>query len=176
MTQERGAPQRDREFQVLLPRHIPPIETLWFDVPLRPAPGNAVLIMLPHETMNPQTEIEFQGRKIKLAIPDSYFDTEMGRPRSSKEQPDVGIVARFTPETRWVRGADGEFVDTGIPRTATQQQIKIGMVVGVRPFSGAWFTHKEFAWIPPGRKIVITKYGVEDDLLFEVDFSDGEAA
>ncbi len=166
MIQERGAPQRDREYTCILPTHIPPIEDLWFDVPLRPSPGNAVLIMLPHETMNPQTEIEFQGRKVKLEIPDSYYDTELRRPRSSKEQPDVGIVARFTPELG--KG--------GLPISATQQQIRIGMVVGVRPYSGAWFTSKEFAWIPPGRKVVITKYGVEDDLLFEVDFSEEGAA
>lgn len=125
--------------------------------------------MLPHETMNPQTEIEYQGRKIKLELPDSYLDKNFASPRvrNSSQQPDVGIVARFTPEIS---------TRTGTPITAMQQQIRIGMVVGVRPYSGAHFEHADFPWIPEKRKIVITKYGVDDDLLFEIEFSQEDAA
>jgi len=30
-----------------------------------------------------------------------------------------------------------------------------GMLVAVKPYSGAWFTHKEEEWIPEGRMVKI---------------------
>jgi hypothetical protein len=145
-----------------------------FAVPLRPYPGKAVVIMLPFETMQPRAEFEFQGRKVKLELPDSFLYVHPdgrskadGRVVGSRQQADVGIVARFTPE----RDSKGRIIN------AHQEQIREGMIVGVRPYAGSWFGHAELPWIPQGRRIVILgKYGIEGDVLCEIEFSQGEAA
>jgi hypothetical protein len=98
-----------------------------FDVPLQPYPGKPIVVMLPVET-------EREGI-IK------YIPKEV----AEKYAPDFGVVAAFKPSL------DSE----GDPTNRHDEHLKVGMLVAVKPYTGNWYTHSDFDWIPEGRTVKI---------------------
>ncbi len=143
------------------------VESLMFPVPWRPYMGKIIVIMIPDDNKIGE-EFEFQGRKVQLEAP-----PEVKGSTTARFQPDLGIVAAIRP---WMDG-DGNRLrgknEDGTPKfDKFWDELKVGDVVGVRPYAGAWFTRKDlgFGWIPEGRMVkFLGKYDVQDDLLFKLE-------
>ena len=118
-----------------------------FDVPLRPYPGKPIVCMVPREC-----EIKFAGQALPLLIPPEVAD---------KYQPDFGVVAKFSPRI----DAYGDVL------YSRDLELRPGMLVAIKPYTGNWYTHADFAWIPEGRilKILGTVEDWSDNVLAAVD-------
>src|SRR4051794_19659555 len=100
-----------------------------FDVPLRPYPGKPIVCMVPREE-------ERRFENLTLHIPAEVAD---------KYQPDFGVVAEFAPR----------YDDRGSLIYPWDRELRRGMLVAVKPYTGSWYTHADFAWIPEGRVMKI---------------------
>jgi hypothetical protein len=146
-----GMNKRHKEDEIFTPTNW---ECEMFPVPLRPYRGRAIVIMFPVERTR---KVTFGDQEIDFLLPervhvDDEFgarDVDMGAKYGS---PDFGVVARFSPRL----DSEGNYL------YEVDKHIREGMVVAVKPFTGAWFTHREFDWIPEGRMIKIL--GTVDDI------------
>jgi hypothetical protein len=91
------------------------------------------------------------GKPIVVMVP-AETERESGllltKEVAAKYQPDYGVVAKCV-------GCEGLYP---------------GMLVAITPYSGAWYTSKEFDWIPEGRmvKILGTAKDWQEDIQFIV--------
>lgn len=100
-----------------------------FDVPLRPYPGKPIVCMVPREEAR-----EFE--ELTIHIPKEVAE---------KYQPDFGVVAAFVPR----RDAEGNII------YACDLELGPGMLVAIKPYTGNWYSHADFPWIPDGRILKI---------------------
>lgn len=148
----------DQENKILLPAKLDiDVESLMFPVPLRPTAGKCLCIMVPDDDKIGEA-FEVNGQMVQLVAPD-----EVKGKLQSRHQPDIGIVARFTPRKD----------DKGNYLYEIDKQIKVGMVVAIAPYTGVWFMHGDqgFDWIPPGRmiKILGSTDALSNHLLAEIE-------
>jgi hypothetical protein len=94
-------------------------------------------------------------RESGLYIPDEI---------ASKYQPDYGVV--YDPGSCLINKELGGRVKKC--RCPGCQGLKAGMLVGVKPYTGNWYTHKDFDWIPEGRIVKIL--GTVDDWTDNIPF------
>ncbi|HVT12824.1 MAG TPA: hypothetical protein VHE55_11200 [Fimbriimonadaceae bacterium] len=101
-------------------------EGVLFDVPLRAYPGKPIVCMVPRET----------ERESGLMIPPEVAD---------RYQPDFAMVAKFAPRLDRFGGILYPW----------DLELRPGMLVAVKPYTGNWYTHADFQWIPEGRILKI---------------------
>lgn len=106
-------------------------EGVLFDVPLKPYPGKPIVCMLPVEEVH-----RIERSLLELHIP---------REVAEKYAPDFGVVAKFQPRL----DSDGRFL------FSWDRELHPGMLVAVKPYTGNWYTHADFPWIPEGRTMKI---------------------
>ena len=99
-----------------------------FDVPLRPYPGKPIVCMVPRELL--------AGTELNIHLPPEVAD---------KYQPDFGVVAKFAPRLD----------QHGRCLFAWDRELRPGMLVAVKPYTGSWYTRADFPWIPEGRMLKI---------------------
>jgi hypothetical protein len=85
--------------------------------------------------MVPREEVRDLGF-MKLLIPKEVAD---------KYQPDFGVIAAFAPRL----DSDGDVL------YRWDLELKPGMLVAIKPYTGNWYTHADFPWIPAGRLLKI---------------------
>ncbi len=100
-------------------------ENVLFPIYIKPYPGKPVVVMVEREEINGS-----------ILIPKEVAD---------KYQPDFGVVAAFEPR----RDSDGDII------YERDHHLKVGMLVAVKPYTGNWYTHRDFDWIPEGRILKI---------------------
>lgn len=100
-----------------------------FPVPLRPYPGKPIVCMVP-------VEQERVSEELTLLIPKEVAE---------KYSPDFGVVVGFEPR----RDIDGDIC------YRWDEELKVGMLVAIKPYTGNWYTSREFDWIPEGRMLKI---------------------
>lgn len=129
-------------------------EGVLFDVPLRPYPGKPIVCMVPRET-------SAGSLHLPIEVADKY-------------QPDFGVVAKFVPRVvasqfgAALLAESGPTLPGGLDRRPSRSgrvdkllshpwddQLRPGMLVAIKPYTGAWFTHADFPWIPEGRVLKI---------------------
>jgi len=141
------------EDKILSPSRLS-AEGVLFDVPLRAYPGKPIVCMFPREVSR---QVEWARHALPLQIPPEVAD---------KYQPDFGVVAKFAPR-RAVQPPSAEPLPGGLDRRPSRSgrdevypfpwdlELKSGMLVAVKPYTGVWFTHADFSWIPEGRVLKI---------------------
>lgn len=115
-----------------------------FDVYLRRVPGKPIVIMVPEDQ-----------KWGAIELPDEV---------KSKYQPDFGVLIGFAPRV-------GYDHDLALHRDFQQAQREgRQMIVAVKPYTGVWYNHMDFDWIPQGRivKILGTVEDWNQNLLAEV--------
>ena len=100
-------------------------EGILFDVPIRAYPGKPIVCMAPREEV-------IRSIHIPKEVADKY-------------QPDFGIVAAFRPRTDC----------HGRVMYPHDLELRAGMLVAIKPYTGNWYTHRDFDWIPEGRILKI---------------------
>ncbi len=100
-------------------------EGVLFDIPLHAYPGKPIVCMVPREEV-------VRAIHIPKEVADKY-------------QPDFGVVAKFRPRT------DKDH------RVLHPQDLELrpGMLVAIKPYTGNWYTSRDFPWIPEGRVMKI---------------------
>lgn len=138
---------RHLENQILAPETLSSEGVLSFEIPLRAQIGKPIVVMVPEE----------KERASGLVIPDKV---------ASKYQPDYAVVydPGGCPDSRFggrVRKC---------PCPSCSAGLKKGDLVAVKPYTGVWYTSKDFDWIPQGRivKILGTVDDWSNNLLAEV--------
>ena len=120
------------ETRILTPSRFT-AEGVLFDVPLRAYPGKPIVCIVPREL---EHRIEFAGQALPLHIPREVAD---------KYQPDFGVVAKFAPRLD----------ENGDVLFRRDLELRPGMLVAIKPYTGAWYTHADFHWIPEGQILKI---------------------
>src|SRR4051794_34276834 len=99
------------------------------------------VVLLPHASPV-ASDVQFPvalravlGKPIVCMVPSdaSWGSLELPEIVRGRYQPDVGVVADPA-------GCDG---------------LSVGRFVALKPYTGAWFTSRDFAWIPEGRELRI---------------------
>jgi len=124
-----------------------------FDVPLRAYPGKPIVCVVPREL---ERNVLVAQHAVPLHIPAEVAD---------KYQPDFGVVAKFAP--RLDENRDVLF--------RRDLELKPGMLVAIKPYTGAWYTHADFHWIPEGRilKILGTVEDWSENVLARIEGLEG---
>lgn len=129
--------------QLLTPQQFN-AEGILFPVPLASYPGKPIVIMLP---------IEERVGELDILIPKEVAE---------KYAPDFGVVVHFQPR----KDSDGRVI------FSRDLELKPGMLVAVKPYSGCWYNHKDFPWIPEGRMVKILGSAVDGGGRLVGDWSD----
>lgn len=122
---------RHLENVVLAPSKFTSEGVLSFPIPWKPVKNKPIVVMVPSERV----------RESGLEIPKEVAE---------KYQPDYGVVyatggCMESDFGMRVKGCD-------CPGCCG---LKYGDLVAVKPYTGAWFTHKDEPWIPEGRIVKI---------------------
>lgn len=139
--------------RVLVPERFN-LDDALFDVPLIPYPGKPIVCMLPGDAKRGEPII-FQGREVQLEVP---LDV------AAKFRPDIGIIAKWKPRL----DPDGDYI------YPWDEQLREGMLVAVRPWSGSWYDRSAFDWIPENRWLHIyggSDYDWTEHILCEVELT-----
>lgn len=123
-------------------------EGVKFPVYIRPMAGKPIVCMVPRE--------ETMGNEMKFDLPKEV---------SEKYQPDFGVVAAFRPR----QDSEGNIIYAH-DRELVERMKKGAVLVAVKPYTGNWYTSKDFDWIPEGRimKILGTVEDWNENILTEV--------
>lgn len=103
-----------------------------FRIPLRAQLGKPIVVMVPEERV----------RASGIEIPDEV---------ASKYQPDYGVV--YDPGACEIHNiAGGRVKGCTCPGCCG---LKAGQLVAIKPYTGVWYKHSDFDWIPEGRIVKI---------------------
>lgn len=138
---------RHLENTILPPQTLSSEGVIDFEIPLRAQASKPIVVMVPEEKVT----------KGGIELPDTV---------ASKYQPDYAVVfdPGGCPDSKMgrVRGCTCPVCRNGL---------KKGDLVAIKPYTGAWYTHSDFVWIPNGRmiKILGSVDDWNDNILAKVD-------